>query len=93
MIISSQFRSFAQQLVSAINAPAPSSLRVVVTQSENYTLPQQATGLRVRSGAAWISYQREDIILRAGQKMSFEPDQWPAVTSIGRKPVVIDLFF
>lgn len=69
------------------------SRRVVLTETEAYTLPQGTRRVRVVKGGAWISYLREDVVLRAGQMLQLRTDRnGVVVTALGHRPLELEIY-
>ena len=66
--------------------------RLVAQPGEVYRLPEGRRHLRVSHGAAWISTQGRDIVLRSGEQIAAgTPTEPIVVSSLGRKPLVLEV--
>ncbi len=66
--------------------------RVVVSEDDAFVLPARIRMVRVQGGQAWVSYQSSDFFLYRGQKLQLIQGTTAVITSIGRKPVTLDLY-
>jgi hypothetical protein len=60
--------------------PAP-ALRIALLYGEELRIPVSATGLRVLSGTAWVSFEARDYVLERGDEMEFRPSRHRAIVS------------
>ncbi|MBZ0300257.1 MAG: hypothetical protein K8J31_10965 [Anaerolineae bacterium] len=67
--------------------------RVTIEETKAYTLPRDISQIRVVRGGAWVSYQREDVVVYSGQTLKLLPDrEGIVVTAIGRELAEIELY-
>jgi hypothetical protein len=69
------------------------SLRLTLVRGELLKLPDSARSLAVLSGAAWISHEGRDLVLRAGEGLSFERGSGPPalLSALGEEALFIRL--
>jgi hypothetical protein len=81
-------------LANGSNQPQVVARRVLV-HGEAYRLPQDASGVRVRSGRAWLSVGGEDVILSRGGEMRLCSDgpkaDFGVVSPVGGVPLLIEV--
>ncbi|MCL4368400.1 MAG: hypothetical protein M1337_04460 [Actinobacteria bacterium] len=69
--------------------------RRVLIRGEAYRLPLDASGVRVRSGRAWLSVGGEDIILNRGGEVPLGLDgsksDFGVVSPVGGVPLLIEV--
>jgi hypothetical protein len=67
-------------------------LRLVLYRGEVYRLPPACRRVRVRSGAAWVSFAGQDLVLACGEEARFVPGKDFAVVSpVGPNPLILEI--
>ena len=67
--------------------------RVIINETNAYTLPRTTRKIRVARGGAWVSYRREDLVVQTGQTLRVLPDpDGVVVTAIGHVPVELEIY-
>lgn len=66
--------------------------RVVVSETDSFVVPAHIQSLRIHRGQAWMSSGSKDFFLYRGQELRLTQGKTTVVTSIGRKPVTVDLY-
>lgn len=74
------------------NDPPKQVAQVVrLTSNDTYTLPAHIREVKIISGKAWASYGTHDVVLAWGQRMAFPAHDTIILTSLGSRPVMIEL--
>lgn len=70
------------------------SQRVLIHETDAYTVPRGARKLRVAQGGAWVSHLREDIVLNVGQILHLNPNDRDGVvvTAVGHQPLELEIY-
>lgn len=72
------------QITSELAAPVSGTLeedRIILMKNEVYKLPQTHRQVQVLSGIAWITLDKQDIILNSPEKILLPSSKNPAVIS------------
>ncbi|WP_293129261.1 hypothetical protein [Microcoleus sp. bin38.metabat.b11b12b14.051] len=64
--------------------------RIIVMKNEVYRLPQTHREVQVLSGIAWITLDKQDIILQTPEKLSLPPSKNSAIISaLNNMPLIL----
>lgn len=67
--------------------------RIILMKNEVYRLPQNYREVQVFSGIAWITVDKQDIILHSPEKISLPPSKNFAVMSaLCNMPLIVAIF-
>jgi hypothetical protein len=70
----------------------PVILRLVLYRGEVYRLPRACRQMRVRSGAAWVSFDGQDLVLACGEEARLAPGKdFAVVSGVGRAPLILEI--
>jgi hypothetical protein len=74
------------QRYSEYTAPA----RIILMKNEVYRLPQTHREIQVLSGIAWISLDKQDIILHSPEKSSIPPSKnFAVISALNNMPLIL----
>ena len=86
------WQSIRNVITGPILFPDDPDQRIRISQGEVRTVPPRVGEIRVFSGGAWVSSPGQNALLYEGQSLKLHNNQGSvAVTSIGRRPVVLEL--
>ena len=81
------------QIHSECAAPVSGALeedRIILMKNEVYRLPQTHREVQVLSGIAWITLDKQDIILESGEKTSLPPSKnWAVISALNNMPLIL----
>ena len=81
------------QRYSELAAPVsgtPEEDRIIMMKNEVYRLPQTHREIQVLSGIAWITLDKQDIILRGPEKVSLPPSKnFAVISALNNMPLVV----
>ena len=64
--------------------------RIIVMKNEVYRLPQTHREVQVLSGIAWITLDKQDIILQSAEKASLPPSKnWAVISALNNMPLIL----
>ncbi len=66
--------------------------RVAVSETDSFVVPAHIQSLRIYRGQAWVSSGLKDFFMYRGQELRLTQGKTTVLTSIGRKPVTVDLY-
>lgn len=76
----------------ATRLPAEPPTSIQLSGREVCNVPANGQTLRVASGCAWVSSNRENIVVRCGEIIQLHKGKHPAVISaLGQQPLVCEL--
>ena len=69
-------------------------LTVSIQAHDTYVLPPDTGRIKVLIGDAWVSYNRQDIILKQSQFLCLDPQfsAGAAVTALNQQPIRIEIY-
>lgn len=68
------------------------ALRLVLYSGETYRVDRSSAGLRVRDGAAWVTFAGRDAILGRGEELLLEKARdFAVISALGRSPLVLEV--
>ena len=81
------------QRYSELVAPVSETLeedRIILMKNEVYRLPQTHREIQVLSGIAWITLDKQDIILRSLEKVSLSPSKdFAVISALNNMPLIV----
>jgi hypothetical protein len=81
------------QRYSELAAPVSGTLeedRIILMKDEVYKLPQTHREIQVLSGTAWITLDKQDIILNSSEKVSLPSSKNPVIiSSLNNVPLIL----
>ncbi len=77
---------------SAPVSPAIEKDRIILMKNEVYRLPQTHREVQVLSGIAWITVDKQDIILHSPEKISLPPSKnFAVISALNNMPLILTL--
>ena len=81
------------QRYSELVAPVSETLeedRIILMKNEVYRLPQTHREIQVLSGIAWITLDKQDIILHSLEKVSLPPSKdFAVISALNNMPLIV----
>jgi len=81
------------QRYSELVAPVSGTLeedRIILMKNEVYRLPQTHREIQVLSGIAWITLDKQDIILHSLEKVSLPPSKdFAVISALNNMPLIV----
>jgi hypothetical protein len=75
------------------NTESKSPCRLTLENAEVVRVPQGCRELQVLSGTAWMTVDRQDIILLSGDKASLPSNKdFAIVSALGNAPLILEVF-
>lgn len=72
--------------------PKMAVLRIILYKREVYRLPRKNQQIRILSGIAWVTRDREDIILTQGEKLDVSSSDRVVISPLGYSPLVLEQY-
>ncbi|MCC3404489.1 MAG: hypothetical protein JGK17_02665 [Microcoleus sp. PH2017_10_PVI_O_A] len=64
--------------------------RIIIMKNEVYKLPQTNREIQVLSGIAWITLDKQDIILHSPEKASLSPSKnFAVISALSNMPLIV----
>jgi hypothetical protein len=68
------------------------ALRLVLYEGETYRVARSAAAVRIRDGAAWVSYAGSDTVLQCGEELPLQSGRdFAVISTLGHAELVLEV--